>query len=521
MRLIGVFIICIVLFSCRDNLKLPGKPLMEFTFDGEITNLGLSKLDIKGDAAVSYYSDEKDTCLDLMASAEYRKPIVINYEENFSFADYDGFTISIWVQKAPNDNEDYCILSQEEQQNEKWLGWQLRAEKCGTWSWIYKDSIQNWIYKPTYQRQPINDNTWHQLAYTYDRNIQEARLYFDGINVAVYSMFGNTNNITSTPLRIGISPASTFENIDVFNGRIDDLAVWSRTLDADEIRTIYCLKQNTKIKKPVCNDQLKVMTWDVWQTGIHEGKYVGKERVLDVLKSSEADVIFLQEMAGAGSFLADGLGYYYYQRDINLGVLSKYPLLETHNVFRPQNSGCIKVDLGNERKIFACPIALNQQPRLDSYFKSEAADVDTIIYRENEFRGKEMTFILGELRHLIFTNEETPMILGGGFYSGSHLDWTDKNKDQNNGLVIDYPVTRYVERAGFKDTYRLLNPDEISERGLTWSPKLNSAFPNRIDYIYSHGDRMKPVESYVINNHLISFPSSHAAVVTVFNFTNN
>ncbi|MBS2097979.1 LamG-like jellyroll fold domain-containing protein [Carboxylicivirga linearis] len=517
MRILSIFLFSLILISCEDALRSPGKPLMQFDFNNEIVNKGMGKLDIEGDAMVSYYYGEKDTCLDLMASAKYRKPIIINYQDDFSFEDYDGYTVSVWIQKARNDNESYSVLSQQTYLDGKWLGWELRAENCGSWSWVYRDSIQTWKYQPTSLRQPVNDGNWHQLTYSYNKNSQEARLYYDGENVAVYSLFGNTFSIKSVPLRVGVSPASASENIDIFNGRIDNLAVWSRTLESEEVHTVYRLKEKKKFKRPVSGDVFKVLTWNIWQGAIHEGKRVGAERILDVLQSSEADLIMLQEMAGEGPYLADGLGFYLYQRNKDLGVLSRYPLEEANNVFRVHNSGCIKVDLGADQKVFACPISLTEEPRLDSYIKSGNADVDTIIYRENEFRGREITFILGELRHLMFTNKNTPMILGGGFNSGSHLDWTERNQDLHMGLVVEYPVTKQVEKAGFTDTYRSSHPDEVVDKGYTWSTKFKSAFPNRTDFIYSFGEDIHIEESYVLDDHQVSFPSSHAAVVTVFN----
>lgn len=518
MRFLSIVVVSFILLACHEDMRSPGKPLMELDFNGQIINKGIYDVQIEGDALVSYHYDVPDTCLDLMASAKYRKPLVISYNEGFSFDDYEGYTFSVWVQKAKSDNEDYCILSQQEFVNDRLLGWELRAENCGSWSWVYRDSLQTWTYKPASLNQAINNGKWHHLVFSYNKNIQEARLYFDGMNVAIYSMYGNTFNIESTPIRLGVSPSSASVNMDVFNGRLDDLAVWSRSLIDEEVKTIYGLKYPHKFTKPVCGDQLKVMTWDVWQGGIHEGKRVGPERILDVIRSTEADIILLQEMAGKGSYLADGLGYYFYQRNEDLGVLSRYPLQEANNVYRSYNSGCIKVDLGDDRYLFASPVALSQQPRLDAYLKSGEADPDTIVYRENEFRGKEITFILGELRHLIFTNENIPMILGGGFYSGSHLDWDEANKDQHMGLVVNYPVSQQLEKAGFIDTYKALNAGEPLEKGFTWSTKFNSAFPDRTDFIYSFGDRLYPVDSYVLDDHLVSFPSSHAAVVTVFNF---
>ncbi len=157
MRLFILLVLIMLLHSCMDDIHPPGKPLIAFDFNGHITNHGLSAVSINGDALVSYSYGQKDTSLDLTASAKYRKPVTIRYNQTFSLKDYSGFTVSVWVQKATGDEEEYCILSQQQIKNKHLLGWELKAEKCGTWSWCFKDSIQSWTYMPTVTRQPIND----------------------------------------------------------------------------------------------------------------------------------------------------------------------------------------------------------------------------------------------------------------------------------------------------------------------------------------------------------------------------
>lgn len=505
------------LSSCQVDVGSPGKPIIDFAFNGELVNKGMLNVFLEGDEFVQYHSQENDTCFNLSASAKYRVPLKIYPNRGFSLNDYNGFTVSLWVKKGYGDNEAYTILSQQEMLEEQVIGWEIRAEENGSWSWALQDTLKSWTYKPTAFRQAINDKDWHHLAFSYHGQNQECRLYFDGTNVAVYSLEGNVVDVRNAPIILGLSPRSPSAEVEVFNGFIDDFKMWSRPLLDDEIKQLHF--QRTKLRHsspPIMDDQLKVMTWSIWQGGIHEGKYVGPERIANVISSSEADVIMLQEMAGIGPWLADKLKYYYYQRSEDIGVLSRYPLAESNNVYRPRSSGCIRVELGKAKSVYACPVWLSPKPKMGAYIKSNMAHPDSIVLREMESRGKEITFVLSELRRLQRANTQVPFVLGGGFNSGSHLDWTEGNKHNYSGLVVPFPVSIQIEKSGFSDSYRSIHSNEVDQLGRTWSPKFPSAYPDRKDYIYFKGDRLLPIGSYVIEDHMVSFPSDHAAVVTVF-----
>ena len=63
-------------------------------------------------------------------------------------------------------------------------------------------------------------------------------------------------------------------------------------------------------------------------------------------------------------------------------------------------------------------------------------------------------------------------------------------------FVVDWPVSRAVEAAGFSDSWRAVHPDPLESLGLTWwaaRPKVEGWNPgpnapqDRIDFIYSAG----------------------------------
>lgn len=81
-----------------------------------------------------------------------------------------------------------------------------------------------------------NDGRWHNVVVTYDGN-SELRLYIDGSQIAEKQTGGaipEPNIIT--PIRIG---SNSFYPNNYFTGFIDEVRLWNRTLDDDEILKGY------------------------------------------------------------------------------------------------------------------------------------------------------------------------------------------------------------------------------------------------------------------------------------------
>ncbi len=85
--------------------------------------------------------------------------------------------------------------------------------------------------------RPIAVGQWHHVAMTYDG--AELRTYFDGVAIGIFRAPGP---IDYAPLPVligadlGAAPASDF-----FPGRIDQVAIWSRPLEAPEVGGLFAL----------------------------------------------------------------------------------------------------------------------------------------------------------------------------------------------------------------------------------------------------------------------------------------
>lgn len=57
--------------------------------------------------------------------------------------------------------------------------------------------------------------------------------------------------------------------------------------------------------------QLKVMAFNIFHGGHELGQEVGVNRVIEVIKAENPDVIGMIETYGSGAIIADALGYYF------------------------------------------------------------------------------------------------------------------------------------------------------------------------------------------------------------------
>ncbi|MDA8979011.1 hypothetical protein N9F63_00470, partial [bacterium] len=91
-------------------------------------------------------------------------------------------------------------------------------------------------------------NAWHHVAFVVDET--EGKLYMDGELWASQTWAGTPSPVTaSTSIRIGQKHGS----LDGFNGAIDDVAIWSAALTAEEIASIGTYTNEGCTDEAACN----------------------------------------------------------------------------------------------------------------------------------------------------------------------------------------------------------------------------------------------------------------------------
>jgi len=512
-----IFFWALLGMSCSHELpdKSLGMAMIDINFNNKVENKGIADVDIEV-IEPDFEKGLTDSCLNLSGTSNKRNPVIVKCNEDVNITDYRQFTVEVWIKKALNDNNRYVVAGSKKTTNNKTTGWEIATACNGSWSWQLSNGETVWSYAPTNMLQNLNDHQWHQLAFSVNVKQKEARLYFDGKNRAVFSLHGLEKSILNSEYVIGSDPFAVDMQKEAFNGYIDNFKIWARALSDDDLKQSYMSHQGMQIVEDHrSGDKLSVMTWNITHGGTIYGKKVGVDRITEVIKGVDPDIVILQETEKSGEMIADALGYYFFSRSPSLSVLSRYPFGKSYDIYLPETFGCITVNTENGKEIFVCPVMLSSKPNTNAYVMTGKAVPDTIIDREMETRGLQMRFILGELSSFSL-NKNNTLIIAGDFNSGSHLDWTEKNKKAHYGITVEYPASKMLEKENYIDTYRSIHPDETERPGITWSPFFKNTLQDRIDFIYYKGKALTPEKSFVTDSYIYDFPSTHAAVVTVF-----
>lgn len=281
-------------------------------------------------------------------------------------------------------------------------------------------------------------------------------------------------------------------------------------------------------------DSLRVLSWNIWHEG-HSNEF-GKQAcdgVIGVLKKSKADVVLMVETYGASDKVADSLQYYHRLLSNNLSIYSRYPIVKTYTFpdrIPTFNFGGVEI-LVNGKKVRIFDTWLHYLPDARCV-PTEKSEAEILAWDDAGSRDDEIRIILDILKPFMAESDSIPIIMGGDFNIHSHLDWTEATKDLYNhgGAVVNWTVSKSMEKAGFIDSFRKINPDPVKNIGTTWLTAADSvATPNRqdrIDYIYYHGKTINAESSQCYDNILgeqfsfegdkFFYGSDHGFVLTDF-----
>ena len=283
---------------------------------------------------------------------------------------------------------------------------------------------------------------------------------------------------------------------------------------------LVCLGGTRKGKRA---DTFTVLQWNIWQ----EGTMVpgGYDAILNELERLKPDFVTFSEVRNykddfIGRVCADmakrGLTYYGFRSD-DTGLLSAHPITAHKTIFPLNDDHGSVYKLESEvcgRKIAVYTSHLDYLN--DTYYEVRGVDgstfkemqpltdVDEILRRNAlSMRDEAIANFLDEAKR----DQERGYItiIGGDFNEPSVQDWTERTKNlyDHHGVVIAWPQTTSLIKAGFKDCYRTVHPNELTHPGftfpadnplvkeskLTWAPKGDER--DRIDYLFFRGKGIK------------------------------
>ncbi len=268
---------------------------------------------------------------------------------------------------------------------------------------------------------------------------------------------------------------------------------------------------------------LKVLQWNIWHGGVHLGKHQGRKRIIDLIQATNADIVTMQEGYGAQDSIASSIGFNLITKSSkdNLALLSRYPMSQIVPTESFKSNPAV-VSLPNDRRILvnACWLRYAYRPEYTCIYPNGGLDTNLWVVEDSILAlvdAKKM------MENDIKPNKEykgMPIIFGGGFNTGSHLDWTERAKHLHNDYgLVNFPVSRYFIEEGYKDSFREMNPDEVAYQGGTFAVIFGQLQNSRIDYIYYTGDDIEAISSKIIRTSQEIddvWASDHAAVLTIF-----
>jgi len=264
------------------------------------------------------------------------------------------------------------------------------------------------------------------------------------------------------------------------------------------------------------------MTWNSWHCGLHGTKASDFEsdtantlNVLKVIQLEDPDIVFMQETYCCGMEIAKEAGYpYSWRGSSNLSIHSKYPIVDTLKIYKDFNSHGAIIDVDGQQ-ILCFNIWLHYLP--DFFRDIMKYSPDSLIAGEGTTRLKEIAEILNQVESLA-ESTGLPIIMGGDFNSGSHLDWVESTRQFHYDKVVEWPVSKMMQDQGYTDSFREAHPDPTQTLEGTWGYLNDEIISDRIDFIYYRGDILQTLDSKIVMDDPPGgfFNSDHRAILSVF-----
>ncbi len=282
----------------------------------------------------------------------------------------------------------------------------------------------------------------------------------------------------------------------------------------------------------VCGQQadtsFRVMTWNIWRGGREDGETAGPQRVIEIIKQSQADVVAMQETYGSGELISKELGFHFHPRGTNVSIHSRYPVVEDLSVFEEFKVAGALIELPDERQIAFYSIWLPYNAEIWAEGTRDTTDLDAMKHACQASCDDLIKIKAAIDKRLDQPKyENIPVIIAGDFNSMSHLDYIPSFKDQFDGVVMDWPTSHVLTDSGYRDAYRERFPEVDRTADRTWTPRFPAQQQDRIDYIYYVGKGLQALDSVVIDSLIDEregadktdrFPSDHAALVSQFSY---
>jgi exonuclease III len=260
----------------------------------------------------------------------------------------------------------------------------------------------------------------------------------------------------------------------------------------------------------------------------------------------KADIVGCQELNFIKAWgIAKKAGYKYFTQSGLKVIFSKYPIIE-----RGYMREGIKVELPNGKQVWVFNLHLPPSPygpyelnQITGIFGGQIFDptneqqVEALVERQRKTRidayeGRRFAKAYKKAKE-----DNIPIFVTGDFNEPSHLDWTEDAVEAGMfPVVLPWPASIRMAEWGFKDSFRVLNPDPVAVPGFTWTcdpdqqtnknakgETITEPF-DRIDFVYYQGEGVTPLSVTIFGPEgdercdevIPGHASDHRSVMTIF-----
>jgi endonuclease/exonuclease/phosphatase family metal-dependent hydrolase len=269
--------------------------------------------------------------------------------------------------------------------------------------------------------------------------------------------------------------------------------------------------------EPAGSVTVRVMTFNVWYGGVS----VDLGQIGEAIRAAGADLVGVQEPEGDLRELADAAGLPYVDESMHL--ISRYPL------FAVERGGVrlAYAEVARDRVVALENVHMPCCPYGPNLVKL-GKDAGEVLALERRTRLEAIEPYLDPLGAL--ADSGVPVFVTGDFNSPSHLDWTsDAVAARDLPYPVEWPASKALADAGFRDSYREAHPDPAETPGLTWTagqppPRMRpQETQDRIDWVLAAGPA-QTVSSELVGEQggpdvevgVSPWGSDHRAVVSEF-----
>jgi hypothetical protein len=296
---------------------------------------------------------------------------------------------------------------------------------------------------------------------------------------------------------------------------------------------LVALPASSRAAEPTGSMTLRVMSFNIFYGGdelnLQTRQFckdaAGCPETLDqvavAIRASGADVVGLEEGTMNTCPLAQKLGWHCSPRT---QIISRYPIIDPPGA----NGLYVFVEPSPGRVVAVSDVHLPADP-YGPYEIRDGATLAEVLELENDLRVPD---IQDELRALPpLAARGIPVFLTGDFNTPSHLDWTQAAADVRADVPfpVQWPVSKALTNAGFKDSFRVVHPNPVAKPGFTWTPGSPEGekveVHDRIDWVLSMlatatassvvGEGGNPNTDIAVD----PWPSDHRGIVSTFDVT--